>query len=1250
VIHVIVVVCCSVVARLEADSQLTKSAALTALTSKLLAVKLHSSADVQDLNHNLLHLLVSLSNQPLSSSLELTPDVLDLLYQPASTAHTQPLQEQPQQPKDRQTQPAGAGHFQQLVRRAAGRAAQHSDADSGDSCDEYDPYGDTSSLSDWEDSEGQKQQQQQQLQQAAESSSDTEQQIEQHAVQAEQEAQPATNTQRVDTGGLPAALASKLAMTQLQHGCVVPKVSQPLAKLTALRPQRLVALSPLKQQLCLSERFLAQQVLRVLQGLPGEGFVIKHNRDAAAPPSSLQGGPPLGSASSTPDKASGTSGCMSWSSEQCIEVHPGVSTPHCLPGSLHALLADAAAAGACARQLRALIQQLVFADRVGSRQQVTPCLRALGVALQQQLDWLGLRLADLQQQLQQDTKHSSSSSSSSTSQRRDHGRGTALQVLMHEARPVLRRLHLLHKTVFGLLQQVDGPPAEVSARLIDGLTAAVRDASTAAATGPQGVANAAALLHLLLSSAVPLSRALAQWLWCAADGIIEVSSTQQVPWDSSRGAQQNQQQQQVGASVCSQDFFILRTASSDMSAVHPSFWHAAYSFSQQEADAAAATADAKQTVAAAAAAGAKHAEAAPHVCCPAVLAPFAHSIMTAGKSMRLLDHMNQEDLKHSNLYSVDSATTSKQQAAAGAASDSAAAAAGQHPLQQAAAAAAAASTLQRRPSAPRQRRPSSAGGRMGSGRSAAGAAGRLSRQPSLSGFSPNQPAADSCAAAGTRPGTADRQVGSRKKWAASPALPGLAGAAALPAAGGLAAGRVVPRCVQLQLAAAAAVAGKQAQEELPAEFISTACYVLQQEQRLQVQAQGQLQQHQQYLQDCCGGLPGTAAGTTAATPPMLVQRLEAVASALAQPVDLQAAPTARHDPGQQGRQAAPSGQVSLRGALAAARKARMSSAALLDGEQQHTERPQPISGEGGSAAVGVPLVEADVAPVEASVLHADLACSPAAAAEPGADTKPACAPSAAAADAVASPSEPDSLSSGVAAAAAAAAAAQAGMSAAETATAHDVLACLPAAAAAEDGGTDVQAVMAEVAAGAGVFVGSPDVVPRLTAWRDQMQERLTAAGQQLQQMAPWQPQQRSSSSTAVTASDCAQPRDSSGSHWPDSSTSKPSSKAGSRSWLLQSADMQAPSHFTGSLAQLWPLQPILGLREAAAGGSSSGSWLRDAAWPGSELAWLLQDPPQHLPDVQQLLSSALVQPVMARVSARSVQQHERPSRGGRVCI
>ena len=83
----------------------------------------------------------------------------------------------------------------------------------------------------------------------------------------------------------------------------------------------------------------------------------------------------------------------------------------------------------------------------------------------------------------------------------------------------------------------------------------------------------------------------------------------------------------------------------------------------------------------------------------------------------------------------------------------------------------------------------------------------------------------------------------------------------------------MPRCVQLQLAAAAAVAGKQAQEELPAEFISTACYVLQQEQRLQVQAQGQLQQHQQYLQDCCGTLPGSRAGAAAAPPPLLVQSL-----------------------------------------------------------------------------------------------------------------------------------------------------------------------------------------------------------------------------------------------------------------------------------------------------------------------------------------------------------------------------------------
>jgi hypothetical protein len=1193
---------------LEADSQLTKSAALTALTSKLLALKLQSSAEVRDLNHNLLHLLISLSNQPLSSSLELTPDVLDLLYQPASTAHTQPQQEQPQQPTCQQTLPAGAGHFQQLLRRAAGRVAQHSDADSAGSCDEYDPYGETSSLSDWGDSDGPKQQQQQG---ATEASFDTDQQDEQPAVQAEHQAQPATDKQGVDSDGLPAALASKLHVTQLRHGCVVPGVSQPLAKLTAMRPQRLVALLPSgQQQLCLSERFLAQQVLLVLQGLPGQGFVIKHNRDMAAPPS-LQEGQPHDSTSSA---SGGSSGSKAWSSQQRIEVHPGVSTPHCLPGALHALLADAADAGTCARQLRALAQQLVFGDLLGDSVVVTPCLRALGVALQQQLDWLGLRLADLQQQLQHEPTHCSRSNSEQ--QGKDHRRGMALQFLMHEARPVLRRLHLLHSTVFGLVVQLGGPPAEVSARLIDGLAAAVQNASGAAATGPQGVANAAALLHLLLSSAVPLSRALAQWLWCAADGITEVTS--------------EQQHQHSGVSVCLQDFFILRTASSDMSAVHPSFWQTAYSFSQQQ-PAAATAADAKQSSAAAAA----------ELCCPAVLAPFAQSIMTAGKSMRLLDYMDQEDLKHSNTYSADSTTNSHFLAAAGTAPGSAVATAVQHPLQSAAGSAGC--MLQRRPSTPRQRRPSSAGGRVGSGSSsAAAAAGRLSRQPSLSGLPHSQAAADSCLGAGTRPGTAGRQVSSRKKWAAAPALPGLAGAAAA-AAGGVAAaavppgGRTVPRCVQLQLAAAAAVAGKQAQEELPAEFISTACYVLQQEQRLQVQAQGQLQQHQQYLQDCCGTLPGSRAGAAAATPPMLVQRLEAVASALAQPVDPQAAPTARQGAGPQDVHADQTGQISLRGALAAARRARMSSAALLDGEQQHTERPQQGAGACDSAAVDSPVVQTAAAPSEVAVLQTDPACSSASAtaaavAEHSAlHTELLCVPSEPAAQAGTSSTEAASPLS------------------AQTGADHTSSERLPAAAKAS---ASVQALSTEAAAGDGACVGSPDVVPRLTVWRDQMQQRLTAAGQQLQQMAPWQPDQHSSSA-AAPAGDCTQQRDTSSSHQRDGSTGKPSSgsngsKAGSRSWLLQAAGTKAPSHFTGSLAELWPLQPILGLKEAAAGGSSSGSWLRGAAWPGSELAWLLQDPPQHLPDVQQLLSSALVQPVIARVSVGSVAQQDGPCDSG-VC-
>jgi hypothetical protein len=190
----------------------------------------------------------------------------------------------------------------------------------------------------------------------------------------------------------------------------------------------------------------------------------------------------------------------------------------------------------------------------------------------------------------------------------------------------------------------------------------------------------------------------------------------------------------------------------------------------------------------------------------------------------------------------------------------------------------------------------------------------------------------------------------------------------------------------------------------------------------------------------------------------------------------------------------------------------------------------------------------------------------------------------------------------------------------------------PAAAAAEAGSSSSSSP------GAGCnSPDSPDLVPKLTVWRDQLEAKLSTVGQQLQRMAPRQPlpsPEPNSTEDTRQQSDCAKAAKSSSCRKGGSSGTSSSSK----SWLLQTADAECPAHFTGSLAELWPLKPVVGLRAAARGASSSssgngsGAWLCGAAWPGADLAWLLHDPPSRLPSVQQLLWTAFVQPVRARVS------------------
>jgi hypothetical protein len=1184
------------VARLEADSQLTKAAALSALTSKLLALKLQSTAGVPDLNHNLLQLLASLSDQPLSSSFELTLDVLGLLYNQADRLATN-AQRQLSQQQQEQQQPAGKSHFQRLLQGAAGKAASSCDADRVASSDEeVDPYGEQDEpLRDWGDSDTE----QQQPQWRQDDRSNTEQDADQEGLQQPQEQQQ--QQQQHPWPQESALMARQVVPGALPHGCVVAAPQQPLPKLLLLRPQPVTA----AQRMCLSEHFLAQQVLRVLQGLPAQGFFLQDPRHTPKTPSQQQQ-QPVG------DSAKGGAVSSVCSSGPYFEVDGRVSTPLMATSSLHALLADAAAAGTCHRRMRTLVQQLAYDSSIGANRQVqvTPCLRAFGVALQQQLDGLGMQLADLQQLLQQEyDQHASSSATGSLhggSHLQQQGkRGLLMRCFRSEARPVVQRLHLLHDAVFGILLQLGGPPAAVSAGLIDGLAAAAHAASSCDASGPQGVSGAAALLHLLLSSCVPLSRALAQWLWCAEDNVTE---QQQGDSDTAAAAglaasKDHKQQQQPGASVCASDFFILRKASKELPAVHPSFWHAAYGFSQQSTPPGSSSN-----------AGAGASKAAAAVCCPAVLAPFVHSIITAGKSMRLLDYMDQEDLKRSSLCSSSGAIALGAQAQQGQT-----AVAQQQPLQRPASArpSGVGSAQQRRPSTPLRRRPSSAGPRI-TNRAAAAAgggilAGKLSRQPSWTGR-PASAAAGQHSAAGSKGGG-----GGRKKWEvaeAQPAPPACEGAAAAVCAVDRSA---VARRVQLQLAAAAAVAGQQLVEnELPHEFIGSVNFILQQQQELQAKAHATMQYHKQNLQDCSSSSSSYTLSSSNASQ-LLLQRLEAVAAALARPNDLPVGAAGAQLP-------------NLRGAVAAARKARASAAALLGGarQQQHQEAAQllgqPAASTGATAAQGVTVTFAadslegcSSSPARSSSSPAKAAAGPnnsssSSSTEQGeGDVSPRPPPN----DVPAEPQTPPKAAGPTAdpeSPAVAEAAPQATSNGADAAHADTLNAASSSNSGGGDGGS------------------SPDVVPKLTVWKDQMEAKLTAAHQHLQRIAPWQQDPSCSS-----ADDAQEPSDSQqrqrGQHCSKGSASQAgnssSSSSSGKNWLLRTADTKVPGHFTGSLAELWPLKPVLGLKDLAASGAS---WLRDAGWPGCDLDWLLHHPPAHLPSVQQLLWSALVQPVRTRVS------------------
>jgi hypothetical protein len=1126
------------VQRLQEDSQPSKAAALSSLTGSLLGMDLACSATLE-LNHNLLQLLASLAGQPLDSTLEETPQLLQLLYKPAEQ----------QQPKQQQV---AVSRFRQLLRggRAAVTDGLSEDAAStagSSSGDEYDPYADESDLTSWESDDEQQQHRQRTPAAAAHQESDSN--------DAAGQLQPATSS--VEPAVVLHRPASALpAPHQLQPGHAAPSRHQLLGRLAAARTAKLPGMWPARD-CCFSEEYLALQLLRVLQGQQAHGFLLQAEQQA--------GPGPL-----VPDSRD--------------------TTPAMSPGALQLLLQEFAEAGSAARQLRRLAAQLTQsrgrawlhsataaepqaaaggASELGiAGVAVTSCLRAFGVALQQQLDMMGQQLAELQRAALEPAADCSSSSGSWSARQP----GLRLLSVKQRTRPMVRRLQLLHETVGSVLQQLGGCPADASATLLDGLQEAA-SAAALTASGEQGVADAAALLHLLLCSCVPLVAALSQWLWSAEDGaapdesqlaaLAEGAASRRSSDDA--GNAQLQQQQQAGISCCSEDFFIVKRAA--VAATDDRFWHAAYGFSQRRA-ASGSNVSAGDGLGSAAPSTTSAGDAAPAgalVACPSFLLPLAGRIMTAGKSVRLLDYMEQEELRRTSFCSSSSSAKSGSSngAAPGAAGMWLGAAAARGDVkprsQMSRSSSSAGAALQH---SGRQADRSSGIARQGSVRAAGISSnsgvtrpfGR-SRSSSLAGAVSAGPAADGAPSASASAALSGRAQSHRRQWSTT-------GAAAAPAAACQQPGVVtsdLTKQVRLQLAVAAALAGRSEQQQLPPRFIAAAGQLLQRQ---------QLPGAQLAAADTTPSKQSAAAAGSAGQ--LMWQVLQAAGRQMSQPC---AHPSQAGQQRQQEHAA-----VSLRDALLASKaqrsalppttKSSTGTPVKQQQPQQKQQQQQPKEAEQAQLEQQVDQPQQqDPAPAQAC--------------------------------------DVDDTTDGVDTAAAGSPPVHVGESLAEEAGAADA-----------------------------ADAGSPDV-PRLLQWREQLEARLAVAGSCLQHMASWQQQQHGQVSTGRSDSSCAPAAvhqagagagslllRSAGSVMPGSFSA---SLAGL--WPLQ---QPLRTHRSAAAAiKQWGV--------ASCGADEQQQQQQSLSWltgncPGEQLTWLLLDPPQSLPPLPQLLEQALLAPIQERVS------------------
>lgn len=397
----------------------------------------------------------------------------------------------------------------------------------------------------------------------------------------------------------PAAFAPQLA---------IPVPNQLLPRLAALRLRCAPFLLPQPGR-CLQQGYLAAQLLAALRGASADCFTTR----TAVVPGGAASGRLYGCSSSSNGSGDACTNDQDKDQGRYYNAHPcnrlvpdaSITTPDASPGALQALLGAAAAAAGDAAELRHAAATL-------SGSQATPCMRALGAALQQQLQLLGAQLAVSQ------------------GKATGHGAGPcgALLSAWATARPATRRLTLLRRTLqrtLGAAQRAASPAAASSAVLDQLYDAACR--ATAVASGPQGAADAAALLHLLLSACVPLTRALQQWLWSAADGGGSDGS-------SSSGSSGGVGLEDDGSDsssktrplpACAPDFFVQRRA--ELAATDARAWAAAYALCERGGDGRDATRPA----------------------CPALLAPLACAVLTAGKGLRLLEAMERQQLRERGL-------------------------------------------------------------------------------------------------------------------------------------------------------------------------------------------------------------------------------------------------------------------------------------------------------------------------------------------------------------------------------------------------------------------------------------------------------------------------------------------------------------------------------------------------------------------------------------------------------------------------